>query len=58
MYEQKQVQYNVGDTIVHTIFGMGVVVEVNDGILSIMFKKPYGLKHIIATHKSLKLVRN
>lgn len=58
MYEQKQVQYNVGDTIVHTIFGMGVVVEVNDGILGIMFKKPYGLKHIIATHKSLKLVRN
>ena len=58
MYEQKQVQYNVGDTIVHTIFGMGVVVEVSNGILSIMFKKPYGLKHIIATHKSLKLVRN
>ena len=58
MYEQKQVQYNVGDTIVHTIFGMGVIVEVNNGILGIMFKKPHGLKHIIATHKSLKLIRN
>ena len=58
MYEQKQVQYNVGDTIVHTVFGTGIVVEVNNDILSIMFKKPYGLKQIIATHKSLKLLKN
>jgi len=58
MYEQKQVQYNVGDTIVHTVFGTGIVVEVNKDILSIMFKKPYGLKQIIATHKSLKLLKN
>ena len=58
MYEQKQVQYSIGDTIVHTIFGQGVIVEINDGILGIMFKKPYGLKHIISTHKSLKLVKN
>ncbi len=58
MYEEKQIQYSVGDTIVHTIFGQGVIVEINDGILGIVFKKPYGLKHIIATHKSLKLVKN
>ncbi|MBP5256993.1 MAG: UvrD-helicase domain-containing protein [Mycoplasma sp.] len=58
MYEEKQIQYSIGDTIVHTIFGQGVIVEINDGILGIVFKKPYGLKHIIATHKSLKLVKN
>ena len=58
MYEQKDVNYSIGDTVVHTIFGAGIIIEIQGEILSIMFKKPYGLKQIIATHKSLKRVRN
>ena len=58
MYEQKDVNYSIGDTVVHTIFGAGIIIEIQGEILSIMFKKPYGLKQIITTHKSLKRVRN
>jgi len=49
-------QYKVGDVVVHTVFGEGVVVGVDGDFVNIMFKKPYGKKTIIGKHNSLKRV--
>lgn len=46
--------YKVGDKVVHTVFGLGTVIEVNGDILTIGFKPPYNIKQIIYNHKSIK----
>lgn len=50
-------KFNVGDIVVHTVFGMGTIIDKNGDLLDILFKKPYGRKTIIATHKALKWVK-
>ena len=50
-------KFNVGDIVVHTVFGMGTIIDKNGELLDILFKKPYGRKTIIATHKALKWVK-
>ena len=47
--------YNVGDHIVHSIYGEGVIVAIGS-ILSIAFAHPYGIKKIIKGHKSIRKV--
>lgn len=46
--------YKVGDQIVHTVFGTGIVMDVKNDILEISFKPPYNTKHLIFNHKSIK----
>ncbi len=58
MYEEKAVKFSTGDIVSHTVFGMGTVLEVVDNLLTIAFKPPYGKKTLVATHKSLKRVKN
>lgn len=49
MYESNsKTNFNVGDTVVHTIFGLGYVLEKDGDILKIAFKKPYGNKTLVA----------
>ena len=43
-----------GDHVIHTKFGEGVVINVNNGIAQIAFAYPYGIKKIAAGHPSLK----
>ena len=38
MYEQKDVNYSIGDTVVHTIFGAGIIIEIQGGILRLCLK--------------------
>jgi len=46
-----------GDKVNHQVFGVGVVVSVNDDIAKIAFGMPHGIKNILESHPSLKKVR-
>ena len=47
-------KFQVGDVIVHTIFGTGVISSAKGPILEVIFKAPYGKKSIVAKHNSIK----
>ena len=55
MYDTDQ-EYNYGDKVQHDSYGLGVVVEVTDTILTIAFNKKIGIKKILKNHKSIKKV--
>lgn len=53
MNKNKQnTNYNIGDEVIHKVFGDGKIIEKNDDILSINFKN-HGIKRILANHPSL-----
>ena len=59
-YEEKEMNYKVGDFVYHENFGAGTVLEVIENkknpkltLLKIAFKLPYGIKTLIYSHKSL-----
>lgn len=56
--KEKTNQYHVGDNIVHTYFGKGIVVEVVNDMITIMFAKPHGKKTLVANHKAIKRILN
>ena len=43
-----------GDLVEHTVYGDGVVLNINDDILEIAFSHPYGVRKIMANHPSVK----
>lgn len=47
--------YNVGDKVVHSVYGEGIVVGIGN-ILTIAFSHPYGIKKIMKGHKSIRKV--
>ena len=62
-YEEKAMDYQVGDFVYHENFGSGRVVEIipnrkdpQKTLLKIAFKLPYGVKTLIYSHKSLRKV--
>lgn len=57
-YEIKDITFNIGDVVSHTLFGSGVVIDIQGDILTIAFKAPYGVKSIIKNHKSIKRIKN
>ena len=56
MYSEEDVSYNVGDVVMHTIYGRGVVVGVEDHLVTIAFSKQYGIRKLMKNHKSIKKV--
>ncbi|MDO5439960.1 MAG: 3'-5' exonuclease [Erysipelotrichaceae bacterium] len=46
--------YKTGDKVIHSVFGEGIVVTVEEGVLSIAFPHPIGIKKIKADHPSLR----
>ena len=56
MYSEEDVSYNVGDVVMHTIYGRGVVVGVEDHLVTIAFSKQYGVRKLMKNHKSIKKV--
>ncbi len=46
--------FRIGDRVIHTAFGEGIILKVNGDILDISFKPPFNNKTIVANHKSLK----
>lgn len=49
-------QYKVGDVVVHTVFGSGIVTKIDGDMIDIIFKKPHGKKTLLSSHNSLKRV--
>ncbi|MDR2462015.1 MAG: exodeoxyribonuclease V subunit gamma [Mycoplasmataceae bacterium] len=56
-YSDENIQFNIGDTIIHTVFGTGTIIGKNNDFIDIAFKSPYGVKTIISTHKSIKRLK-
>jgi DNA helicase-2/ATP-dependent DNA helicase PcrA len=42
-----------GDTVVHTIFGEGIVIGKNDNMIDVIFKNPHGVKTLNSKHKNI-----
>ncbi|MDD8048121.1 MAG: ATP-dependent helicase [Thomasclavelia sp.] len=51
-------EWNVGDLVMHDVFGKGVVIKVKGDILDIAFELPAGIKTLMASHKALKKLMN
>ncbi len=54
--DQKENTYKVGDQIVHTIFGYGIVIAVRDKFITVEFDSKFGTKELIFNHKTIKRV--
>ncbi len=57
-YTTEQIEYRVGDQVVHTTFGIGMVLAINDKELTIYFSKIKSKKVIRADHTSIKRMMN
>ena len=56
MYSDDDISYNIGDVVMHTIYGRGVVVGVDKTLVTIAFSKQYGIRKLMKNHKSIKKV--
>ena len=52
-HEENEVSFKDGDIIMHTIYGRGVVVSVDDEYITVAFAKNFGIKKLLKTHKSI-----
>ncbi len=57
MYSQDIIDYQNGDIVMHTIYGRGVIVELQDDFISVAFAKNYGIKKLLKNHKSIKKIK-
>lgn len=46
--------YNIGDKVIHDVFGKGMIVQVERSILTVAFPHPYGIKKILKGHQALR----
>lgn len=54
MYNENGTDFKKGDIVMHTIYGRGVVVDIQGDLVSIAFAKNYGVKKLLKNHKSLR----
>lgn len=54
LYTLEDVTFKNGDIVMHTIYGKGVVIDVDDKFVSIAFAKNFGIRKLMKNHKSLK----
>lgn len=47
---------NMGDHVMHRVFGKGVVIKVEEDIATIAFAMPYGIKHLLESHPAIKKI--
>ncbi len=50
------IDYRIGEKVVHDTFGMGVIVSIEKSILTIAFPHPYGIKKLLKGHKTIRKV--
>ena len=55
-FRSEDVSYNVGDHVMHNEFGEGVVISVDGILITIAFSHPYGIKKMMAKHKSIRKI--
>ena len=52
----EDVDFKVGDVIMHTTYERGVIVEINGDFITVAFNKRYGIKKLLKTHKSINKI--
>ena len=52
-YNNEDIDYNIGDSVYHEVFGQGKVVGISGSLVSIAFKHPFGIKKLMKNHKSI-----
>lgn len=52
-FRDEDINYQMGDHVRHDEFGEGVVVAVDGSLITIAFPHPYGIKKMMARHKSI-----
>jgi DNA helicase-2/ATP-dependent DNA helicase PcrA len=57
-YNSENIDFKVGDIIVHIAFGSGQVIGINNDILEVVFKAPFGIKSLVKNHKGIKRLKN
>lgn len=55
LYETNQ-EYNYGDKIEHDTYGIGIVIEVTNSLITVAFSNKYGIKKLLKNHKSIKKI--
>lgn len=51
--KNEDINFIAGDVIMHTIYGRGIIVEVNGDFITVAFAKNFGIKKLMKTHKSI-----
>lgn len=54
LYNSENVEYQKGDVVMHTIYGKGVVLDVDDKFVSVAFARNFGIRKLMKNHKSLR----
>ena len=49
-------EYNVGDRIMHDVFGQGVIITVDKSLITVAFPHPHGIKKLMKGHSSIRKV--
>lgn len=55
-YQKTEQNTRLGDKIEHKKFGIGVIVNIADGKITVAFKKPTGIKILLKDHPSYKIL--
>ena len=55
-FRKDDVSYNVGEHVKHVEFGEGVVISCDKSLVTIAFPHPYGIKKMMAKHKSISKI--
>ena len=53
-YTDEEVDFNTGDIIEHDVYGRGVIISINNDILTVAFNKKYGIKKLLKNYKGIK----
>ncbi|MCI5835536.1 MAG: UvrD-helicase domain-containing protein [Firmicutes bacterium] len=49
-------EYNVGDRVMHDVFGQGVIITVDKSLITVAFPHPHGIKKLMKGHSSIRKV--
>lgn len=58
VYSNQKIDYKIGDRIIHSSFGMGMIININNNELTIYFDSIKTKKTIMANHTSIKRILN
>lgn len=50
------IEYHIGEKVEHETFGVGVIVGIENSILTVAFSHPYGIKKLLKGHKTYRKV--
>ncbi len=54
--KDSDVEFRVGDIILHEMYGRGVVIGIDKSLITVAFNKQHGVKKLMKNHKSIRKV--